>query len=233
MKAGQMMSDVQTNSPIDAALARLERKQSASRNIVAGIVLAIVAAALGFSINLIQDQRKRDMDFVDLQIEKLYGPLLAFSQAALRAKDDLIAKRRPETKDYFDPNRPPSKADVEIFRLWMTKLFQPMNLEMEKAITQNAQLIQGGHIYPVFRDFIMHAESYKVTIAKWKDTDPDQNPRYLEGSENKAIRDFPAGFDDCVQQRYDAMLARRAHLRNFWFSLFATYQDPAFPDDCK
>jgi hypothetical protein len=70
-------------------------------------------------------------------------------------------------------------------------------------------------------------------MAKWKDTDPDQNPDFLEGTENKAIRDFPGRFDDCVRQRYDSMLARRAHLRNFWVSLFTTYQDPGFAADCQ
>jgi hypothetical protein len=217
-----------------AAPAQTEKKDPPSRTILIGIVLAIATAIAGFVVSLLQDQRKREMDFVDLQIEKVYGPLFALSRATLRAKDDLIAKRRPETKDYFSKDPPPSKEDVQQFRLWMRNVFQPMNLEMETAITRNAQLIQGGHIYPVFEEFIMHVESYKATMAKWKDADAEENPHFLEGLENKATRDFPDGFDPCVKQRYDAMLARRDHLRNFWVSIFATYKDdPVFPANCQ
>jgi hypothetical protein len=213
-----------------AAPAQIENP---SRTILIGIILAIATAIVGFVVSLLQDQRKREIDFVDLQIEKLYGPLFALSNATLRAKNDLIAERRPGIKEYFDPHHPPSKADVLMFRLWMRIVFQPMNLEMETAITHNAQLIQGGHIYPVFEEFIMHVESYKATMAKWKDSDAEENPHFLEGLENKAKKDFPDGFDVCVQKRYDAMLARRDHFRNFWVSTFTTYKgDPIFPADC-
>jgi hypothetical protein len=209
-----------------------EKKDSPSRSIFIGIVLAIVTAILTFAFSQWQDQRKRNLDFVDLQIEKLYGPLFAFSNATRRAKDDLIAKRRPpEIKDYFDPKNPPTKEDVQVFLLWMRIVFQPMNLEMEKAITRNAQLIQGGHIYPVFEEFIMHVEGYKATMAKWKDSDED-NPHFQDGPVNKSTIDFPPGFDPCVKQRYEAMLARRDHLRNFWVSVLP-YKDPSFSLDCQ
>ena len=228
------MDHVQANSPRhSAAPGQPEKKDPPSRTILIGIVLAIATAMAGFVVSQLQDQRKRDMDFVDLQIEKLYGPLFAFSTATLRAKNDLIAKRRPGISDYFDPAHPPNKADVQMFRLWMRNVFHPMNLEMETAITRNAQLIQGGHIYPVFEEFIMHVESYKATIAKWKDSDAEENTHFLEGPENKAMRDFPGGFDLCVQQRYDAMLAKRDHLRNFWVSNFTTYKGPVFPANCQ
>jgi len=228
------MDHGQAKSPRrSAAPAQTEKKDPPSRAILIGIVLTIATAVAGFVVSLLQDQRKREIDFVDLQIERLYGPLFALSTATLRAKNDLIAKRRPGTKDYFDKDHPPSKADVQLFRLWMRNVFQPMNLEMETAITRNAQLIQGGHIYPVLEEFIMHVESYKATMANWKDTDAEDNPRFLEGAENKATRDFPDGFDNCVRQRYDAMLARRDHLRNFWVSTFTTYKDPSFPANCQ
>ena len=98
---------------VSTAFAAPAQKDPPSRAILIGVVLTIATAVAGFVVSLLQDQRKREIDFVDLQIERLYGPLFALSTATLRAKNDLIAKRRPGTKDYFDKDHPPSKADVQ------------------------------------------------------------------------------------------------------------------------
>jgi hypothetical protein len=109
-----------------------------------------------------------------------------------------------------------------------------MNLAMVKAIVENAQLIEGGGIYPVFEDLILHVESYKATIAKWKDTDAKVNPHYLEKAENTSSVDFPEGFDPCVERRYLAMLARRASLKASWVFLSPEApEDQYFPENCR
>jgi hypothetical protein len=128
---------------------------------------------------------------------------------------------------------PPTFEEVEIWRRWVEKVFQPMNVQMEKAIVDNAQLIEGGHIYPAFADLILHVESYKATIAKWNPADALQNPRYTDGSENLSFIEFPKGFDRCAALRFEAMRKRRAELKEAWLFWSAGADNNSFPEDCR
>jgi hypothetical protein len=215
----------------------MERRNSepAYRALVVGIFLAVVAAMAGYIVSLFEDHRKREIEFVDQQIEKLYGPIFAVSTATRRAKDELLSKLRPGKSDYFAKNDPPGLEEVQTWRRWIQTVFQPMNLQMEKAIVDNAQLIEGGHIYPVFADLILHVESYKATIAKWKDTDANENSHFIEASENTSLIDFPKGFDRCVQLRFEAMRARRDSLKRSWifFPVETPPENDLFPEDCR
>jgi len=211
-----------------------KKKETSSNGIVIAISVAIVTATVGYFISTMQDQRKREIDFVDQQIEKLYGPLFALSTATKGAAQQVLFKVRRGKDKFFDEHDPPSLTEVEQWRLWIRTVFQPMNKKMEAAIVNNAQLIEGGHIYPVFADLVLHAESYEGTIAKWKETDIKENPHFRERSENTAVNEFPDGFDTCIEQRFKAMLAKRTCLKRSWIFPFEACEDyRSFPENCR
>jgi hypothetical protein len=214
--------------------ARRRTSDSFSRAVAIGIFLAIVTAAVGYVVGIADDRRKREIAFVDQQIEKLYGPPYALSLATLQAKEKLFASRNHKTAstDYFDPSDPPTAQDVERWRLWMKTIFQPMNELMEETIVKNAQLVEGVTIYDSFLELIFHVESYKVTIAKWKDTDAKENPHFTEPQENVALSAFPTKFDRCVEKAFLAMSAKRDRLKNSWFLFFRRTEDRSFGADC-
>jgi hypothetical protein len=200
-----------------------------------GFFVAIGSAIFGYFINLADDRRQREIAFSDQQVEKLYGPLFALSKATMEAKDVLFADRNRKTgsKDYFDPRIPPTAEDVEKWRLWMKTILQPMNVMMEEAIIKNAQLIEGGNVYTPFAELILHVESYKATMAKWKDTDAKENPHFREATENTAVIAFPQKFDECVENAFTAMRAKRERLKNSWIiSPFETIEDTSFVAHC-
>jgi len=213
---------------------RKKKKDPPPNGIVLAIFVAIVTAAVGYFFSVVQDQRKREIDFVDQQIEKLYGPLFALSTATKRAAQQVLFIVRPGKGRFFDEHDPPTPAEVERWRQWIKTVFQPMNQKMETAIVDNAQLIEGGHIYPVFADLVLHVESYKGIIAKWKDTDAKENSHFTDRSENAAVNEFPKDFDICVEQRFVAMLAKRACLKSSWiFPLQSCENHTTFPKDCQ
>lgn len=212
--------------------ARRRKSESFSRHITIGIFVAIVTAAVGYLVGIADDHRKKDIDFVDRQIERLYGPLYALSNATHVAKERLFASRQSCSPDYFDPGCPPNAQDVERWRRWLSKVLQPMNILMEKAIIENAQLIEGGEIYPAFAELILHVESYKATIARWKDTDENENPHFIEATENTAVVPFPKKFDQCIDQAFKAMRAKRERLNDSWIVLSATSADRSFVHHC-
>jgi hypothetical protein len=203
------------------------------------VVGALATAVAGYFGNIADDRRQREIAFAEQQIEKLYGPLFALSRATSTVSKNLFASRKhkPDTKDYFDPNDPPSEQEVEKWRLWIKTILQPMNVMMEEAIIKNAQLIEGGEkgkIYEPFEDLILHVESYKVTIAKWKDTDAKANPDFRKGTENVAVIPFPTKFDQCVEEAFIAMRAKTERLKRSLIPPFGKIEDSSFVAEyCK
>jgi hypothetical protein len=199
-----------------------------------GFFVAIGTAIVGYFFNIADDRRQREIAFADQQVERLYGPLFALSKATLQAKDVLFADRNRKTgsTDYFDPRVPPTAEDVEKWRLWIKTILQPMNVMMEEAIIKNAQLIEGGNIYTPFAELILHVESYKATMAKWKDTDAKENAQFKEGTENTAVIAFPKKFDQCVEKAFNAMRAKRERLKNSLIPPFGTIEDSSFVAHC-
>jgi hypothetical protein len=74
----------------------------------------------------------------------------------------------------------------------MTEVFMPMDLLMEKAIIENADLIIENEMPKSFIDLIAHIAAYKPVMRKWQEGDfsehlsvtnyPDDLPKYVEGS---------------------------------------------------
>jgi hypothetical protein len=91
------------------------KDEPSSHSVTNAIGLAIITALAGYSVGVLDDHRKRQIDFVDQQIEKLYGPLSALSRATSRAKQDLLALLRPGKTDYFDEHDPPKPQEVVLF----------------------------------------------------------------------------------------------------------------------
>src|SRR5258708_153869 len=197
-----------------------------SRGFVFGLIGAFLGAAFVYAFSVVEDHRKAEVEFVNQQIEKLYGPLFALSTATRRAKTEIF----PKTV-IFDDSNPPNAADVEAWRGWMKTIFQPMNEKMERAIVDNAQLIEGGKIPPAFDDLILHVESYKATMAKWKDTDVKENRHFADRSENTAKINFPQKFDECVQMMFEVLRQKRESLEQSWGSLHKTETGPT-PQAC-
>jgi hypothetical protein len=212
---------------------RSKESNPAYRVVATSIIVAIASAIIGYTVSFIDGHRKAQIQKVDTQIEKLYGPLYAYAVASRRAWDDLHGEYRPEKPYYFDDEDMPSAQLVEVWRRWMKAVFMPMNVKMESAIIDNAQLLDGNKIYPCFLDLISHVESYKATIASWKDTDDLAQSKYRTTKANAALIAFPPGFKPCVEMRLQAALKRRNELERSWLGLFTTASDLQFAGSCS
>jgi hypothetical protein len=210
-----------------------KEKGTSYKAIESAIFLGIVSAIIGYAVSLIDEHRKNQVKIVDMQIEKLYGPLYALSVANRQAWEKLHQKYRQGKTYYFNDEDKPSTEQVEIWRRWVKTIFLPINIKMENAIIENAQLLEGGRIYPSFVKLIMHIESYKATVAKWKETDDLQDPRLRTAEENTAVIEYPTKLDICIQDRLDVVLTRREDLRESWIGLFVSEPTHKFSPDCS
>src|SRR6195952_1409638 len=178
--------------------------------IATAVIIATASAAIGYVVNFATERREVELTHINAQIEHLYGPLYSLSEANDRAwkaySNEYWNERLQARRGYFNLNDsdPPTKEQISSWRAWMTNVFQPLNLQMEKIIIENAQLAQGGHVHPVFEQLVAHTEAYKVTIKSW------ENEKSLSPlrKDNTALIDFPTStFGPCVRSVYFALVS--------------------------
>jgi hypothetical protein len=91
------------------------------------LVLSIFAAVVAYSFGKIDERRKSELDEINLQIEKLYGPLYAYTLVNKAAWD--AYKGKPNWSSA-------SEAEIEAWRRWMKSVFFPINAKIEIIITE-------------------------------------------------------------------------------------------------
>lgn len=210
---------------------RSKERSSTARGILASIIAAIASAIIGYTVSFGDAHRKVQVDKLDKQIERLYGPLYAFSTASHQAWSDL---RRVSGRGvyFFNDEDMPDAESVELWRRWMKIVFMPLNLKMEDAIVTNVQLLEGKEIYPCFIDFISHVESYKATLASWKDDDDLTQTKNRTVKANTAVIVYPQDLDQCISEQLTNSFRRRQELERFWTGIFLFEPERTAPRSC-
>lgn len=200
--------------------------------VVTSIIAAIATAMIGYIVSFVDSHRKAKIEKLDKQIERLYGPLYAYSVASSRAWSD-IRQITGRATYFFNDDNMPSAEQVEAWRRWMKTVFMPLNVKMEAAIVDNAQLMDGNRIYPCFEELISHVESYKATVAGWKDWDDLSQPKHRTAKANNAIIVYPVGLDLCIRDRLEATLKRRNEVDSSVFGFSFAEEEPSVPKSCQ
>jgi len=129
--------------------------------------------------------RKAKLERVNVQLKQLYGPLYALANASHRAWVTFRSIHGPRGGPYWspDPQAPkPSEADAATWRLWMTTVFMPLNIEMERLVLSNMDLLYGEEMDDCLIDLCAHVEAYKTVVERW---------RINDFSVHTTPRDFP------------------------------------------
>jgi hypothetical protein len=186
--------------------------------IIVGVLIAIVPAVLGYTVSYINNVRASRLASVNRQLERLYGPLYALTQA-----DDATWRQFSKThwphprKYYFDPADPPTTDQVKIWRLWIRSVFQPMNLEMERTIVANSQLVLGTDMPRAFQTLISQTEAYKAIVATWKDSDDTRLDFASPDANTVTDLNYPTGIITCVSESFRALKVRQEFLQRAFF----------------
>jgi hypothetical protein len=182
--------------------------ESTSSKITAAIFIAIVTAILGYFISFVDGHRKDRLEHVNLQIEKLYGPLFALTKANGTAWAHFQAGWLPKREYYFDQNIKLDNHDIDNWRRWMQTVFQPMNVKMENAIVANSHLLVGDRMPLLFLQMVSHTESYKAVIESWKN---DDSPARYSAESNVSPVYYPKrpelshDLAECIADQYHAL----------------------------
>ena len=106
-------------------------------------------------------------------------------------------------KTFFHSEPPPNEEELAAWRLWMSEVFIPLNLQMERAIIENGDLIIGEGMPKCFVDLCAHVAAYKPVIKKWELGDY---------STNKSEIAFPEELRPYVTEMYLKLKTEQAKL---------------------
>ena len=220
------------NRPDEAEIAE---KASAGQKIFAGIMIAAATAFIGYFISYLDQHKKDQVQFVSTQIEKLYGPLFALTQANDIAWTHFHDGYWPERKSYFPNDRALTSGEVQVWRRWMKTVFQPLNERMERAITDNAQLLVGNQMPPLFLQLAAHTEAYKAIIAKWDSPGDTNSKDYLFDKGNSSPVFYPRppvtkyDISVCVRDQFDSLTKLKQELSEQFIGSFGPLKEKIVP----
>ena len=144
--------------------------------VVAALVTAMAAALGWFVAHHLQARRadderraKAELEFLERQIEELYGPLSSLLHEGRRSFEDLCLSLG---RNYIFPSSgmlPTNELNTWIY--WAETEFLPRNQRIKELLSTKAHLIQGADFPTSYVDFFDHASSWATNHRRWKDQD--------------------------------------------------------------
>lgn len=173
--------------------------------VVVTIFVAVLGSVAAYLNSLRIAARKDQLDHVDRQLRKLYGPLFALNHVSNIAWRAFRQKYRPGAESYFRTAPGPTAEEEEAWRLWMATVFIPLILRMEEVILKHSDLIEEQEMPQCFIDLISHISAYKALMQKWSNGDY---------SEHVSVIRFPgAALTAYLEPQYRALKLRQTLLR--------------------
>lgn len=165
---------------------------------------ALIGYAVTYRNNLKIEQIKGRLDRVNRQLGELYGPLLALVSGGSQARAAFLKRYRPGKRGFWV--EAPSEEEAEVWRLWMKEVFMPLNLEIERIIVQNADLLDTDHMPQPFLSLVAHVEAYRTVLKRWEQND---------FSEHLSLLPFPKGLRIHVEDEFSRLKRLQGELLGF------------------
>jgi len=149
-------------------------------------IVTIFVALIGYLVtywnNIRLSQRTDRLNRINKQLAEFYGPLYSLVDTDNQAWGAFRSKYRPG-RPFFGTNPPPTDNDLEAWRLWMTTIFMPRNLQMYELIVSKADLLIEADIPDCLRALSAHVASYEAVMKQWENND---------FSEHSPVINYPA-----------------------------------------
>jgi hypothetical protein len=167
------------------------------------ILLAFTGYLATYFNNLRLAQRNQRLERVSKQLGELYGPLYGLTDAETAVWKIFRSRYRPG-KHFFAEDDPPTEADLEAWRLWITTVFAPINDRMYELVLSKSDLLIETEMPVCLRDLCAHVVGYQLVMKKWGRGDY---------SENLSLLAFPqTDLLNYVTGSYNALKSEQARL---------------------
>jgi hypothetical protein len=137
---------------------------------VAGSVLvALLAGLLTYRNNKRLSTRQDQLVRVNTQLEELYGPLFALSQASSTVFK-AFQRLHPHGRAYV-AGATLTREQRDVWVHWMLTVFMPLNRRVFETIVTKAHLLEGDDMPACMLDFCAHVAGYEAVVKRWEDQD--------------------------------------------------------------
>ncbi len=145
------------------------------------ILVALIGYLVTYWNNIRLSQRMEQLNRVNKQLSEFYGPLYSIVDTGNRVFDTFRTRYRPGVS-YLEGTPPPTEEELKVWRLWMSTVFMPRNLQLYDLIMSKSDLIIETDIPDCLKDLCAHVAAYQTLLKKWQDND---------FSEHKSLINFP------------------------------------------
>lgn len=147
-------------------------------------VIAVVGLLVTYLSSLVLARRKDRLDRVNEQLKDFYGPLLALVSASNATWVAFREQYRTTPASYWSQSPPPSEAEAQAWRRWMTTVFMPVNRQLRDLVVSKAHLLDGTEMPECLLTVCAHVAAYEAILDRWSHGDH---------AEHKPPIPFPGG----------------------------------------
>ncbi|MCJ1681515.1 hypothetical protein MTF65_30000 [Streptomyces sp. APSN-46.1] len=147
---------------------------------MATVIVTVVLAFLGYLTTYLNGlrlaQRQARLARVNQQLSDFYGPLFALMESNSRTYDTFSATyARPDGRDPFQHEIPPSEEELAQWRTWATTVFIPTIRAMRDVVVGKADLLIEEEMPQVLLQLCAHVSGYEITAARWAAGDYEEH----------------------------------------------------------
>lgn len=139
---------------------------------MATVIVTVGLALIGYLATYLNGlrlaQRQAGLTRVNQQLSDFYGPLFALMEANSRTYDTFAEKyARPDGRDPFRHDAPPTEQELAEWRTWATTVFIPNIQAMRDVVVTKADLLIEEEMPQALLQLCAHVSGYEITAARW------------------------------------------------------------------
>jgi hypothetical protein len=140
--------------------------------ITAAVITAVVTG-VGWIVNHVlseRAERKRvrqaaQLSHVQEQLKKLYGPLAFLLWEGADTFEDLWNTLGPAS--IFREDHTLTDDELQLWLFWVDHDFMPRNTTIQRLLSTNTHLIEGGEMPKSYREFLDHHNNWRIHHERW------------------------------------------------------------------
>ncbi|HEU5471806.1 MAG TPA: hypothetical protein VFV67_14240 [Actinophytocola sp.] len=136
---------------------------------VSSVLVAVLAGLFAYLNSRAASVRQDRLARVNAQLEELYGPLFALSQASNAVWRTF--RERHRFGMVFVPAAELTEEQRQVWVRWIRDVFLPMNRRAYEVIVTKAHLLEGEEMPRCLLDFCAHVAGYEPVVRGWEDGD--------------------------------------------------------------
>jgi hypothetical protein len=171
------------------------------------VLLALGGYLATYVNNVRLAQHKDRLERVNRQLSEFYGPLFALTRSTSASWAAFRSKYRPDVQSYWDSRSPATSEEAAVWRLWITEVFMPLDVQMAEIVVQKADLLDEAEMPQCLLDLCAHVAAYRALLKRWEEGDFSEHKSILLFPE-AALREYTSTSFSRLKTRQQDLLTR-------------------------